>query len=109
LAGSPVPRVSKVKGPSALTGFGVAGALAQPSLSVFNSSETVIASNTGWGTSSNPAQLASAAASVGAFALTSGSADSALIVNVSGGAYTMQLSGVSNSTGFALAKVYEVP
>jgi YVTN family beta-propeller protein len=93
----------------ALTGFGVAGALAQPSLSVFDSSGTVIASNTGWGTNTNPSQLASAAASVGAFALTSGSADSALIVNVSAGAYTMQLSGVSNSTGVALAEVYEVP
>jgi hypothetical protein len=93
----------------ALTGFGVGGALAQPSLSVFDSSGNVIASNTGWGTNANPAQLASTAASVGAFALTSGSADSALIVNLSAGAYTMQLSGVNNSTGVALAEVYEVP
>jgi septal ring-binding cell division protein DamX len=93
----------------ALTAFGVSGALAQPSLSVFDSSGTVIASNTGWGTNANPAALASAAASVGAFALASGSADSALIVNVSAGAYTMQLSGVSNSTGVALAEVYGVP
>jgi septal ring-binding cell division protein DamX len=93
----------------ALTAFGVGGALAQPSLSLFDSSGNVIASNTGWGTSSNPAQLASAAVSVGAFALASGSADSALIANLSAGAYTMQLSGVSNSTGVALAEVYEVP
>jgi YVTN family beta-propeller protein len=93
----------------ALTGFGVSGALAQPSLSVFDSSGAVIASNTGWGTGTNPAQITSAGASVGAFALASGSADSALIVNVSAGAYTMQLSGVSNSTGVALAEVYEVP
>ncbi len=93
----------------ALTAFGVGGALAQPSLSVFDSSGNVIASNTGWGTGSNPAQIASTAASVGAFALVSGSADSALIVNLSAGAYTMQLSGVSNSTGVALAEVYEVP
>jgi hypothetical protein len=69
----------------------------------------VIASNTGWGTGTNPAQITSAGASVGAFALASGSADSALIVNVSAGAYTMQLSGVNNSTGVALAEVYEVP
>jgi YVTN family beta-propeller protein len=93
----------------ALTGFGVAGALAQPSLSVFDSSGNVIASNTGWGTNANPAQLASAATSVGAFALASGSADSALIANLSAGAYTMQLSGVNNSTGVALAEVYEAP
>jgi YVTN family beta-propeller protein len=93
----------------ALTAFGVGGALAQPSLSVFDSSGNVIASNTGWGTNSNAAQIASAAAQVGAFALASGSADSALIVNVSAGAYTMQISGVNNSTGVALAEVYEVP
>jgi YVTN family beta-propeller protein len=93
----------------ALTGFGVGGALAQPSLGVFNSSGNMIASNTGWGTNSNPTQLASAAATVGAFALASGSADSALIVNLSAGAYTMQLSGVNSSTGVALAELYEVP
>jgi YVTN family beta-propeller protein len=93
----------------ALTGFGVAGALAQPSLSVFDSTGSVIASNTGWGTNTNPAAITSAGASVGAFALASGSADSALVVNVSAGAYTMQLSGVNNSTGVALAEVYEVP
>ena len=72
-------------------------ALAQPSLSVFDNSGNVIASNTGWGTNANPAQIASAAASVGAFALASGSADSALIVNLSAGAYTMQISGVNLS------------
>jgi hypothetical protein len=93
----------------ALTAFGVSGVLAQPSLSVFDSSGNAIASNTGWGTGSNPAQIASVGASVGAFALASGSADSALVVNVSAGAYTMQLSGVGNSTGVALAEVYEVP
>jgi hypothetical protein len=95
-------------GPS-LTAFGVAGALAKPSLSVFNNAGTVVASNTGWATGSNPSQIMSAGASVGAFALTTGSADSALIVNLSAGAYTMQLSGVDASTGVALAEVYEIP
>jgi YVTN family beta-propeller protein len=93
----------------ALSTFGVGGILAQPSLSVFNNSGTVIASNTGWGTSPNPAQIASTASSVGAFALTSASADSAQIVNLSAGAYTMQISGANNSTGVALAELYEVP
>jgi YVTN family beta-propeller protein len=93
----------------ALTGFGVAGALAQPSLSVYDNSGNVIASNTGWGTGPNPAQITSAGAAVGAFALAAGSADSALIVNLSAGAYTMQLSGVNNSTGVALAELYQVP
>jgi hypothetical protein len=101
------PLLARGDGP-ALTAFGVSGVLTQPSLSLFDSSGNVIASNTGWGTSSNPAQIASAAVSVGAFALPSGSADSAQIVNLSAGAYTMQVSGVGNSTGVALAEVYEV-
>lgn len=98
----------RADGPS-LSQFGVTGVLAEPSLSVTNSAGTLFASNTGWGTNSNSALVASAAASVGAFALTAGSADSAQIVNLSPGAYTMQVSGVGNTTGVALAEVYEVP
>jgi hypothetical protein len=97
----------RADGPS-LTQFGVGGVLAAPSLSVFNNSGTVIASNTGWGTNANPALITSTAASVGAFALTSGSADSAQIVNLTSGAYTIQVTGVGNTTGVALAEVYEV-
>jgi hypothetical protein len=93
----------------ALSAFGVSGVLAQPSLSVFDGSGNTIGSNTGWGTNANPAQIASAAVSVGAFALAPGGADSAQIVNLSAGAYTMQVSGVANSTGVALAELYEVP
>jgi isoamylase len=95
-------------GPS-LTAFGVGGALAEPSLSVTNSEGTSIATNTGWGTNSNSAQIASIGASVGAFSLAPGSADSALVVDLQAGAYTMQISGVGNTTGVALAEVYEVP
>jgi exosome complex RNA-binding protein Csl4 len=93
----------------ALAQFGVPGVLAQPSLSVFDGSGASVAGNTGWTTNTNPSQLASVAASVGAFALTQGSADSAEIVNLQAGAYTMQVSGVNNTTGVALAEAYEVP
>jgi hypothetical protein len=96
-------------GPS-LTQFGVSGVLAQPSLSVYSGS-TVIASNTGWGTSTNPtpAQIASVAVQVGAFPFASGSADCAQVVNLTAGAYTMQISGGNSTTGVALAEIYEVP
>lgn len=92
----------------ALTKFGVTGALAQPSLSVFGSTGTLIASNTGWNTSSAPALIASTSGLVGAFALAPESADCALIVNLPAGAYTAQVSGVNNATGVALAEIYEV-
>jgi hypothetical protein len=68
----------------------------------------MIASNTGWGTSANPALIASTAAQVGAFAFSANSGDSAQIVNLTSGAYTIQISGVNNTTGVALAEIYEV-
>jgi len=99
----------RADGPS-LTAFGVSGVLAQPSLTVTAQSDGhTIGTNTGWGTNTNPSQISSIAASVGAFALTSGSADSALIVNLPPGGYTMQISGVGGTTGVGLAEVYEVP
>lgn len=97
----------RADGPS-LSQFGVTGVLAKPSLSVYNSSGAVIATNTGWGTSANPTQIASVAASVGAFALSSGSADSAVVMTLPAGAYTVEVSGVGNTTGVALAEIYEV-
>jgi hypothetical protein len=46
--------------------------------------------------------------SVGAFALTSGSADSAMVVTVPPGAYTAIISGSNATTGTALAEIYEM-
>jgi septal ring-binding cell division protein DamX len=92
-----------------LTQFGVTGALAQPSLSVFDNSGTAIATNTEWGTNKNPIQIASVSSQVGAFPLASASADSALVITLPSGAYTMQISGVNGTTGVALAELYEVP
>jgi hypothetical protein len=45
---------------------------------------------------------------VGAFALPSTSADSAVLVTLSAGAYTVQVSGVNGTTGNALVEIYEV-
>jgi sugar lactone lactonase YvrE len=91
-----------------LTQFGVAGALARPSLGVYDSSGNQVASNSGWGSNSNPGQIASVASQVGAFPLASGSADCALLVNLPAGQYTAQISGLNGTTGIALAEVYEV-
>jgi hypothetical protein len=92
----------------ALANFNVTGFLANPVLTVFNSSDVAIATNTAWGTGPNPAQITSVGASVGAFALASGSADSALVLTLPPGAYSMQVSGANGTTGIALAEVYQV-
>jgi hypothetical protein len=91
----------------ALAGFGISGALTQPTVTVFNSGGTAVATNTGWGSNANAAQVATVSSQVGAFALASGSADSALLANLAPGSYTAQLSGVGSSTGVGLVEVYE--
>lgn len=98
----------RAAGPS-LTPFGVAGALSLPSLTLTSQADgEIIGSNTGWGTYSDPPQLADIEASVGAFPFAPGSADCAFVTSLQPGAYTMQISGENNSTGIALAEVYEV-
>jgi len=74
----------------------------------------VVASNTGWATGPDPGLIAGFAAAVGAFALPTGSSgtassDSAQFVDLPPGAYTMQISGMNNTSGNALAEVYEAP
>jgi hypothetical protein len=46
---------------------------------------------------------------VGAFAFTSGSADSALLLDLAPGVYTAQVSSAAGGTGIALVEVYTVP
>lgn len=91
-----------------LAQFSIPGALAQPTLTVFDSSNHVLSTNTGWNTNSNAVQIATVAANIGAFALQLNSTDSAVLLNLAPGAYTAVVSGANGSTGVALAEVYEV-
>ncbi len=90
-----------------LLAYGVTGTLSQPTISVYNSSNAVIATNTGWGTNPNAAQVATVSANLGAFALPAGSADCALLANLNPGNYSVELSGVGSTTGVGLVEVYE--
>ena len=45
--------------------------------------------------------------SMGAFALTAGSGDSAMVVTLPPGSYTAIVSGAGGTTGTALAEVYK--
>jgi hypothetical protein len=97
-----------------LGGFGVPGTLADPQLKLFDQPGAVIAANEDWGfpataNAATAAQISAAAASVGAFALTPGSKDAALLLHLAPGAYTVQVGGVTNLIGTALVEVYEVP
>jgi Immunoglobulin domain len=95
----------RASGP-ALVGFGVAGALPDPALKLY-SGTTVLAANNAWG---GNAQIASAAAGVGAFAWSSASSnDSAILISLPPGAYTAEVAGATGDTGISLVEVYEVP
>jgi len=89
-----------------LTQFGVTGVLASPQVTIFDASGNSIGFNSGWGGGST---LASAFTQVGAFALPANSADSAMLVTLPAGSYTVQVAGANGSTGVALVEVYEVP
>ena len=91
-----------------LAQFGVSGVLAQPSISLYDASNTVLQSNTVWGSSQDPAQITALDSQVGAFALAAGSADSAMVASLAAGPYSVELSGVGSTTGVGLIEVYEV-
>ena len=94
-------------GPS-LTPLGVNGALANPQLKIFNSAGHEVAANDDWSVGPGAAEIAQVSGQVGAFALQANSKDAALVASLTPGAYTVQISGVTNTTGIALAEVYPV-
>ena len=90
-----------------LSVFGVAGVLADPTIALF-AGTTPIASNDNWEAGPGTvAEMTGAAAKVGAFALAAGSKDAALLITLQPGTYTVQVTGVGNTTGVALIEVYD--
>jgi hypothetical protein len=79
---------------------------------------TVIAKNDNWGTpdtvstsypAASAAEIAAAATATGAFDLTDGSSDSAVLVTLAPGLYTAQVSSSGGTTGAAMVEIYELP
>ncbi len=86
--------------------FGVPGVVADPQLTLFNGQSVKIGENNDWG---GTAPLAAAFSAVGAFGLGATSKDAAVLVTLPPGGYSVQVSGVANTTGVSLVEVYEVP
>ncbi len=89
-----------------LTQFGVANVLSDPVLTVFDNNQKVVATNTGWATNADPASIATAALTVGAFALPNPSPDSALLLTLEPGAYTAVITSAGGNSGTALFEAY---
>ena len=95
----------RVSGP-ALTTYKVPNIMPDPQLSVFDSNSKVLGTNAGWGGS---VAITTADTSTGAFPLTNpNSADSAILLTLNPGSYTVQATSVTGKAGAALIEVYEV-
>jgi uncharacterized delta-60 repeat protein len=113
---APVNLLVRGIGPGLLS-LGVTDALTNAIVGVYDSNGNLLAQNNGWGSpvtivsslpAASPATIAATAASVGAFALATGSLDSAVIVTLPPGLYTVQVSG-GTASGSALAEIYLLP
>lgn len=114
---SPKRVLVRAVGPG-LTAFGVSGVLDDPQLQVDDSAGTAIAVNNDWGTpetaaggatAATAADITAADAATGAFPLTAGSKDAAVVLTLNPGAYTAIVTGADASGGSALVEVYQLP
>lgn len=88
-----------------LTEYGVPSVLADPLIQLKDKDGAIVAVNDNW---SGAAALRTTAATVGAQPLTNNaSKDAALIANLAAGPYTVRVAGVGDTTGTALAEVYD--
>ena len=92
-----------------LTSLGVAGVMPDPQLTVFNAAQSQIGFNAGWGSpASNQAAVIAADTATYATALTDPtSKDSATVIPLAPGGYTIQVGSASGVTGRTLAAFYD--
>jgi uncharacterized delta-60 repeat protein len=99
------PRRVLVRGVGpALEAFGVTGALSAPRLELQRTDGQRVTGNEGWGSA---ADIARVAGETGAFPFRAGSADSAAVVTLAPGTYTIQISDARGAGGVALAEIYD--
>jgi hypothetical protein len=118
--------VIRAMGPG-LTPLGVSGALARPTMTLYDNNSKPIASNSGWGTApviatgsgASPVQAGIGMASMsvmngaGMLPFSAGSADCALVATLTPGLYSVVVSGMPDSTnqpttGVCSVEVYEL-
>ncbi|MEY4088307.1 MAG: hypothetical protein RJB55_578, partial [Verrucomicrobiota bacterium] len=92
-----------------LAAFGVPGVLADPQLRLVDqASGQTVRTNDNWASGEDAQIITAAASAAGAFPFAASSRDSAMIVMLPPGAYTVQLTGVGNVTGVGIVEVYDV-
>lgn len=91
-----------------LTKTGPTKVLAQPTLRILGSTGRVLASNSRWATNLDSSRVASVTAAAGAEELSSNGADSAVVVTLPEGSYSVEVNGEDSTTGVAQAEIYEI-
>jgi hypothetical protein len=94
-----------------LAAFGIRDALQHPVLSIYQG-ERLVATKRGWtgGTSAESRELLEAFDRVGAFRFVDGSSDdSAFLVELVPGPYTVQVKSGDGTPGVTLVEVYDLP
>src|SRR5678815_5185686 len=93
--------IVRALGPS-LAGFGLSGVLSDPTLTIFDSSGTAIASNDNWRDNVNAIDIQRNSLSP------PNERESALVLQLPAGEYTAVVSGANGGTGIGLAEVYSL-
>ncbi len=88
-------------GPS-LASSGIAGALSNPTMELYDSTGALIASNDDWQQSAQAAQISSSGIAP------TNPMESAIIATLAAGSYTAIVRGVNNTTGIALIEGYDM-
>jgi hypothetical protein len=98
----PVPKrmILRAIGPS-LTGAGVVGAMADPTLELHDSTGATIATNDNWQTSTQASEISASGLAP------RNPLESAIVATLQPGSYTAIVRGVNNTTGIALVEGYE--
>jgi hypothetical protein len=106
--GGNAPKTVLIRGVGpVLSGFGVSGVLTDPTIAVY-SGRSLMAANDNWEVGTRSAtELRDVSVRVGAFALPAGSRDAALLITLPPGLYTVQVTGVGNTSGIALVEIYD--
>jgi len=94
-----------------LTGLGVPDALPDPTLTLKRDTGggvyVTLDQNDDWGTNTNKSEIITVSAQVFAFSLPDESKDSALLVDLPAGAYTVPTAGANDVTGVSLVELYD--
>jgi len=98
----------RAAGPSLAT-LGVPSPLADPILTVRDDAGRTVAVNDNWGDRNASASISAASTTTGAFPfIGTDSRDSAVVLDLPPGAYTIEVAGVGDTSGTALVELYDL-